>query len=375
MKTNLLKSISVIASLCMLAACSGPKNDNKGNITPTVGPSGRVQALGTENTYCDFSNGQVSCSNRDQNTQQVCTISKSYNAQDLNNFCSQMRAIYDEAGQPSACQVQTVVSRILSEHCPNNGMQPPNTNPNFPGQPGFPSQPGNPNFPPGLGSGRFISCNVISNGSFPALLSVPAFGGPGFAFVTLNERRGTKNLKDIVLGAVGISRKIGEVKVTYRPAQGKIPETLTATMEYKDSVAGRTVKVKHSGSASAPLSLDASINGSQITLECNNLVNNKIALPESANLVCVGSSHMVSQQYEENIQFIRPINSFLSGEPVQVSEAVSVMVDKVSGMLTVNTNIDSLLGPNMTSSSSLRADALIEASEGLGKAKFTCSVK
>jgi hypothetical protein len=79
--------------------------------------------------------------------------------------------------------------------------------------------------------------------------------------------------------------------------------------------------------------------------------------------------------HQQDIQWIKPINSFVAGEEVSITDAVSVSLDKATSILTVHTNVDHVLGPNMTSSSSLRSDLLVEANEGIGKAKMTCSVK
>lgn len=369
MKTNILKNVSLFAGLLILASCSGPKNDNNnGNIVPTVGPQGHIQAVGSENKFCDINDGRITCSFRNPQTQALCSITRAYNAQDMANFCEQMRSIHNEAGQINGCNVQEVSSRILTENCSNyGGVQPPNSNPNWPG-PGMPpgTNPGGP-FPPGS-TGRVISCNVDSNGYRTNLL-VPAGMGRGFAFVTLNERRGG------ILGAIGISRKIGEVRVNYQPNQGNLPETLTATIKYRDRANDRDTLAKHSGFAGSPLSIDANINGSQLSVSCNEGMATNAPVNESATLVCVGSSHMTSSHYEENIQFTRQISTMNSGEEVNVSEAVRISLDKASGRLTVHTNVDSTLGPSMTSSSSLRSNLLVEASETIGKAKITCSVR
>lgn len=368
MKTKILKNASLFAGLIILASCSGPKGNNNNNVVPTVGPQGHVQASGSENKFCDINNGRITCSFRNPSTQALCSITRAYNEQDLANFCEQMRSIHNEAGQINGCNVQEVSSHILTSHCGNyGGVQPPNTNPNWP-NPGMPGGPGSPTGPFPPVNSRIISCNVDSNGYRTNLL-VPAGLSRGFAFVTLNERRGG------LLGAIGFSRKIGEVRINFQGQQGNLPETLTATIKYRDRSNNRDTVAKHSGFAGAPLSIDANINGSQLSVSCNEGMMVNAPVNESATLICQGSSHMTGSTYQENIQFTRQISTMNSNEEISVSEAVRISLNKESGRLTVHTNVDSTLGPSMTSSSSLRSNLLVEASETIGKAKMTCSVR
>jgi len=370
MKTKILKNVSLFAGLIILASCNGPKNNNNNNVVPTVGPQGHIQAVGSENKFCDINDGRITCSFRNPQTQALCSITRAYNAQDMADFCGQMRSIHNEAGQINGCNVQEVSSRILTENCASyGGVTPPGTNPGWPGNPGMPGMPGSPTgpFP---GNSRLISCNVDSNGYRTQLLVPAGNNQRGFAFVTLNERRGG------LLGAIGISRKIGEVRVNYQPNQGNLPETLTATIKYTDrSNRNRDTLAKHSGFAGAPLSIDANINGAQISVSCNEGLGGNAPINESATLICQGNSHMTGSTYQDNIQFTRQISTMNSNEEVNVSEAVRISLNKESGRLTVHTNVDSTLGPSMTSSSSLRSNLLVEASETIGKAKITCSVR
>jgi hypothetical protein len=378
MKSNILKKAYLLAGICILASCAAKKDDNKnGGLTPVVGPQGHVSDLSSSDRGCDFKDGTITCSYKNPQTQSVCNITKTFNQQDIGNFCQQMNAIRTEAAQPNACDVQAVAAQVISQYCGNNGgMQPPNSNPNYPGNPGYPGGPGFPGNPGGPfpgGSSRFINCNVISNGSYPTYMSLLA--GPGshsFSEVSLNVPS-RKLLKRIF----GLPNKLGSVRVTYQPPQGTIPETLTATIKYRDQATDRDVLAKHSGYAGAPLVLDASINGAQITVSCNQgaTTGSNRPVSDTANLVCVGSSHVLAGHGEEPIQWIKPINSFVAGEEARVADGVSVSLDKATSILTVHTNVDQLLGPNMTSSSSLRSDLLVEANEGIGRAKFTCSVK
>lgn len=376
MKTKILKNMTVFAGLVILASCGGKDNKN-GNVVPTVGPQGHIQAIGSENKFCDINDGRITCSYRDPNTQALCSISRAYDAQNMANFCDQMRSIHNEASQFNGCNVQEVSSRILTENCGSyGGVQPPNTTPGWPTNPGYPGYPGGPNGPgmpggpfPPVNSGRIISCNVDSNGYRTNLLVPAGLNQRGFAFVTLNERRGG------LLGAIGISRKIGEVRLNFQPSQGNLPETLTATIKFRDRANDRDTLAKHSGFAGAPLSIDANINGSQLSVSCNEGMAGNAPVNESATLVCQGNSHMTGSTYQENIQFTRQISTMNSNEEVSVSEAVRISLNKESGRLTVHTNVDSTLGPSMTSSSSLRSNLLVEASETIGKAKITCSVR
>lgn len=366
MKSKILKQMSLFAGLVVLASCAGQKDDKKNNVVPTVGPQGHIQAVGSENKFCDINDGQIICSYRDPNTQALCSIRRAYDVQNMSNFCEQMRAIHNEASLPNGCNVQEVSSRILTENCSNfGGVNPPNTNPNWPN----PNMPGSPVGP--FPSGRIINCSVVSNGSYPTTLMIPAGSGRGFAFTTLNERRGG------VAGFFGFSRKLGDVRVNYQPTQGRTPETLTVVVNYKDRAGKgeRNTVSKHSGFAGSELKLDTMINGSQITVECNKGMVPSAPINESGNLVCTGNSHVTGSTYQRDIQFIKPINSFVAGEEVVVSEGIRISLNKATSMLTVHTVADGLLGPNMSSSSSLRSDLLVEASEPIGKAKMTCSIR
>jgi hypothetical protein len=359
MKTNLLKTAGLLASLFVLSACPGKKADPN-NVVPTVGPQGRITAFGT-NTSCDFSNGTIVCSNIDQVTGASCnTTPRNYNNQDINSLCQEVRNIHNESLQGTgSCNVSAATARVLQEYCGGTGGVNP-INPINPINP-FPTQPA-----------RFLNCNVRVNDSFPTPVSLLAGNGPSSYTLYLTETK-TKSLLKII--NVYYPSSLGEVKLNYIPAKGRIPETLTVVGKIKDKVANRRVMVKHSGFANSKLELNAVINGMNLNVSCNNNLTGGLTLSDVTNLVCTGSSHMTSSRYEENIQFIRPLNSIVSGEEMMVTEAVSLSLDKASGMLTMRTNIDSLYGPDMTSTSSLRADALAEAYEGIGKAKITCSIK
>ena len=312
----------------------------------------------------------------------------SYNNQDINSFCQQVRDLYNNSFQANACNVSSAASRLLKDNC--GGV------PNNPNDPNNPNNPNNPNQPPG-GTGRIISCNVSANQNMPFQMLIPASPlGFSKAKLSLSERRGG------IWGFFGLTRKVVEVEAIYRPIQGRIPETLTAVVRYNDTATKRKVVMKHSGYAGGPLSMNIDVNGTNLMIDCNrpqnpggttnNLRNGTNGAPfnnspngspvitgtpmsDVGNLVCVGSSRVTGSNEEENIQFIKPINSFVAGEMVPVTEAVSVSIDKANSMLTINSNIDQLLGPNMTSSSSVKADTLVESSEGVGNAKITCSVK
>ena len=364
MKTNVLKTASLIAGLLVLSACSGAKNnDNRGGVVATVGPQGRISAFGSSNTYCELSNGQIVCSSIDQATGAVCnTPARSYNNQDIVSLCNEVRSIHNQALQPNSCNVSAATSRILQEYCGGNngGLNP--VNPGFPGGPGLPP----------VTPARFLNCNVSVNGSYPTPVSLLAGNGPSSFTLFLSE---TKSKSILKIFNVWYPSSVGEVKLSYIPAKGRIPETLTVTGKIKDRAADRRVNLKHSGYANARLSMSANVNGIGLNVDCNQNMTANYTLSETANLVCVGNSHMVGSDYDENIQFIRPLNSIVSGEEVHINEAVSLNLDKRSGLLTMNTRVDNYLETNMSSTSSLKADALAEANEGLGKAKITCSVK
>jgi hypothetical protein len=355
MKTNLLKMSGLMACLFVLSACPGKKADPS-NIVPTIGPQGRITAFGT-NTSCDFSNGTIVCSSIDQLTGASCnTTPRNYNNQDINSLCQEVRNIHNESLQGTgSCNVSAATSRVLQEYCGGvGGINPINPNP-------FPNQPA-----------RFLNCNVRVNDGWPTPVSLLAGSGPSSYKLYLAETA-TKSIFKFI--NVYYPSSLGEVKLNYMPAKGRIPETLTVVGKIKDKAADRRVMVKHSGFANSKLELNAVINGMNLNVSCNNNLTGGLTLSDATNLVCVGSSHMTSSRYEENIQFIRPLNSIVSGEEMMVTEAVSLSLDKTSGMLTMRTNIDSVYGPDMTSTSSLRADALAEAYEGNGKAKITCSIK
>ena len=55
---------------------------------------------------------------------------------------------------------------------------------------------------------------------------------------------------------------------------------------------------------------------------------------------------MTGSEYDENIQFIRPLNSIVNGEEISVTEAVKLSVDKASGVLTIRTNINKIKKSN-----------------------------
>lgn len=364
MKTNLLKMSGLLACLVVLSACPGKKADPN-NIVATIGPQGRITAFGT-NTSCDFSNGSIVCSNIDQLTGASCnTTPRNYNNQDINSLCQEVRNIHNESLQGTgSCNVSAATARVLQEYCGGTIGNNPN-NPNFPNNPNYPYP--NPNQP-----ARFLNCNVRVNDGWPTPVSLLAGSGPSSYKLYLAETA-TKSIFKFI--NVYYPSSLGEVKLSYIPAKGRIPETLTVVGKIKDKAADRRVMVKHSGFANSKVELNAVINGMNLNVSCNNNLTGGMTLSDVTSLVCVGSSHMTSSRYEENIQFIRPLNSIVSGEEMMVTEAVSLSLDKASGMLTMRTNIDSVYGPDMTSTSSLRADALAEAYEGNGKAKITCSIK
>ena len=359
MKTNLLKTAGLLAGLFILSACPGKKADQN-NIVPTVGPQGRITAFGT-NTSCDFSNGSIVCSNIDQLTGASCnTTPRNYNNQDINSLCQEVRNIHNESLQGTgSCNVSAATSRVLQEYCGGTG----GANPINPINPIYP----NPNQPV-----KFLNCNVRVDDSWPTPVSLLAGNGPSGYVLSLTEMKSKTLLKFFHLN---YPSRLGSVKFTYQPAKGRIPETLTVVANIKDKAAKRNVMVKHSGFANSKIEMNAVINGMNLNVSCNNNQTGGLTLSEVSNLVCVGSSHMTTSRYEENIQFIRPLNSIVSGEEMSVTEAVSLSLDKASGMITMRTNIDSEYGPDVTSTSSLRADALAEAYEGIGKAKITCSIK
>ena len=361
MKTNLLKTSGLLACLFILSACPGKKADPN-NVVPTVGPQGRITAFGS-NTSCDFSNGQIICTNIDQFTGASCnTTPRNYNNQDINSLCQEVRNIHNESLQGTgSCNVSAATSRVLQEYCGGTV----GNNPNNPNNPNYP-------YPNPVQPARFLNCNVRVDDSWPTPVSLLAGNGPSGYTLLLTEMKTKSLLKFFHLS---YPSRLGEVKLTYQPAKGRIPETLTIVGKVKDKVARRDVMVKHSGFANSKVEMNAVINGMNLNVSCNNNAVGGLTLSETANLVCVGSSHVTTSRYEENIQFIRPLNSILSGEEMMVTEAVSLSLDKVTGMISMRTNIDREYGPDVTSTSSLRADALAEAYEGIGKAKIKCSIK
>ncbi len=360
MKTNLFKTATFFAGLLVLTACSGAKNnDNRnGGVVPVVGPQGRINAFGTNNTFCELNNGQIVCSAIDQATGAVCrTTARNYNNQDITSLCNEVRAIQNESLQPNACNVSAATSRILQEYCGGiNG-----------GGAGFPN---NPSFP--YAPARFLNCNVSVNGGYPTPVSLLAGNGPSSFTLFLSENKSKSIFK---IFSVWYPSSIGEVKLSYSQAKGLTPETLTVSAKIKDRSAGRRVDLNHSGFAGAPINLSANVNGIALNVDCNQNVTSNYALNESANLVCVGASNMVGSDNVENIQFIQPLNSIASGQEIQLSQSLSINLDKRRGLLTVNTVVDNHLETNMSSTSSLKANSLTEANEGLGKAKLNCSIK
>lgn len=369
MNARLLKSVFIFAGFAVLTACPGKKSEDK--IVPSVGPQGRITAFGSANSYCDINNGTIVCTKIDPATGAVCNSStKNYNTQDLANFCQQMNLLQNESAQAGACNVSDVVSRILSEHC--RGFANPNPNPISPVPgPGFPGQT----------IYRPITCAITVDESLPFKVYLN-FGGtrnPVYTqrLSTMVNKSGSK-LKGLIHYNYSYTSHIGEMEFMYQPVKGKIPDTVTITGRVKDKATGRKVKVKHSGFAGGVVKLEANINGTFVTASCSDSRGGHSGaqpLSDLTNLVCTGSSNATGSRYEENIQFIRPISSMVTGEEVVVTEAVRLSVDKATSVLTVRTLVDNMLGPETTSSSSLRADALVEADEGNGRAKMTCSIK
>ncbi len=354
MKVAILKSASILTCVLALTACPGkPSNDNPGATTNSVGPQGKIYDPNSNNTYCDFQNGNITCVSTDPTTGATCNASRSYTPTDINSLCQQVRDLQNNTPN---CNISGATRRVLNENCSNNGGNGGGQNPN------------NPNFP-----GSSYSCDVrLDNVQFTNVLiftGQSAYAAPKVSFYKL--KRGFFN------GLLGKKSVSGSILFNYLPRDNRGPETLTARISYKDQEK-RDIKLKQSGYSGAAFSLNSDINGVNIDINCNPNSNNNISLNDVSNLVCNGKAHMSGGQYEEPIQFIRPLSSIVSGEELNVtqnSEAVKLILNKQSGELTFITNIDDTFGPISRSSSSMRSKALFEASEGVGAVKLNCFVK
>lgn len=363
-KKYLLKSASVLSCLLMLTACPSKPSDDKQNGVQklaTVGPTGRVTSLGSNNIYCDFANDTINCINADQVPQ--CNVIRSYDGNNINSLCNEMTNVQNNN---QGCNLTAVTSRVLSEHCNSNGGNNPN-NPNNPVNPGNPGNPVVPGLQPIAGA---VTCNLRMDSGWMGSVWASRGQGPSSS-PWLNLKVPAR--KFLIFRG---TKTVGRFKVIYQPANVRGPETMTAIIEYKDQNK-RNILVKHSGSASSLLTLTTDINGMNIDVSCEGATA-PAPVSDLGALVCTGNAHQTGGYAYEQIQFSRPINSIVSNEELQISresDAIKGMLNKETGELTILTNIDNELGPVSRSSSSLRSAALFEASEGNGRAKITCSVR
>lgn len=373
-KKYLVKSASVLSCLLMLTACPGKPSDNNNNNrngvqnTATVGPQGRVTALGSTNIYCDFQNDTINCVNVDPTTGRQCNATRSYDGNNLNDFCAQMTFIQNNT---VGCNLSAVTSRVISENCNFNG----GANPGNPGQPSNPGNPGSPSVPSVPNIPGAISCGVTMDSGWSGYL----YASKG-QFQSSSPPMALKIRTKKFLGLFGGSKTVGHVRMFYVPSNAAGAEKLALVIDYKDQN-GRNVQMAQEGSAASMMSLNTVINGVAINIDCNN-TSAPFAVSDIGTLVCTGPAMQVGadQGRPERIQFSRPLNSIVSGEEMLISketDAVKGSLNKESGELTLTTNIDSLFGPITESKSSLRREALIEATDhsGVGRVKITCQIR